>query len=107
MTSCMSPRSYLIQAENGRFYCRNWAHLKPWSSAEANSAQQSSGFTRDEDFPAEFHPPVTQSSSPEKAAPMTPDNHSTGEIFQDSPYRTPTTPTPPPAETERIIHDPM
>ncbi|KAK2727211.1 hypothetical protein QYM36_007893 [Artemia franciscana] len=27
----------------------------------------------------------------------TPDNCSTGEIFQDSPYRTPRTPTPPPA----------
>ncbi|KAK2723536.1 hypothetical protein QYM36_002019 [Artemia franciscana] len=92
--SCMSPRSYLIQAENGKFYCRNWAHLKPRSSAEGNSAQQSSGFTGGEDFPAEIHPPVTQSSSPKNAAPKTPDNRSTGEIFQDSPYRTA---TPPPA----------
>ncbi|KAK2716464.1 hypothetical protein QYM36_006817 [Artemia franciscana] len=49
----------------------------------------------DEDLPAEFHPPVTQSSSPKKAAPKTPDNRSTGEIIQDSPYRTPRTPTPP------------
>ncbi|KAK2727180.1 hypothetical protein QYM36_007867 [Artemia franciscana] len=90
--SCISPRSYLIQAENGRFYRRNRAHLKPRSSAEGNSAQQSSVFTGDEDLPAEFHPPVTQSSSPKKAVPKTPDNRSTGEIFQDSPYRTPTLP---------------
>ncbi|KAK2727058.1 hypothetical protein QYM36_007793 [Artemia franciscana] len=90
VTSCIAPRSYLIQAENGRFYCRNRAHLKPRSSAEDNSVQQSSGFTGDEDLLAEFHPPVTQSSSPKKAASKTPDNCSTGEIFQDSPYRTPT-----------------
>ncbi|KAK2706792.1 hypothetical protein QYM36_014732 [Artemia franciscana] len=70
------------------------AQWKPRSSAEGNSAQQYSGFTGDEDLPAEFHPPVTQSSSPKKAVPKTPDNHSTGEIFQDSPNRTP---TPPPA----------
>ncbi|KAK2706247.1 hypothetical protein QYM36_016329 [Artemia franciscana] len=75
----------------------NRAHLKPQSSAEGNSAQQSSGFTGDEDLPAEFHPPVTQSSSPKKAVPKTEDNRSTGEIFQDSPYRTPRTPTPLPA----------
>ncbi|KAK2724563.1 hypothetical protein QYM36_001156 [Artemia franciscana] len=112
VTSYVSPRSYLIQAENGRFYGRNRAHLKPRSSAEGNSAQQSSGFTGDEDLPAEFHPPVTQSSSPKKAVPKTPDNRSTGKIFQDSPYRTPRTPTPlqqqtVKAETERIIHDPI
>ncbi|KAK2705957.1 hypothetical protein QYM36_016094 [Artemia franciscana] len=76
---------------------QNRAHLKPRSSAEGNSAQQSSRFTGDEDLPAEFHPPVTQSSSPKKAVPKTPDNRSTGEIFQDIPYRTPRTPTPPPA----------
>ncbi|KAK2724490.1 hypothetical protein QYM36_001108 [Artemia franciscana] len=97
VTSCVSPRSYLIQAENGRFYRINRAHFKPRSSAEGNSAQQSSGFTGDEDLPAEFHPPVTQSSSPKKAVTKTPDNRSTGEIFQDSPYGTPRTPTPLPA----------
>ncbi|KAK2702305.1 hypothetical protein QYM36_019085, partial [Artemia franciscana] len=89
--------SILYGSKNGRFYRRNRAHLKPRSSAEGNSAQQSSGFTGDEDLTAEFHPPVTQSSSPKKAVPKTPDNCSTGEIFQDSPYRTPRTPTPLPA----------
>ncbi|KAK2712882.1 hypothetical protein QYM36_011547 [Artemia franciscana] len=101
VTSCGSPRSYFIQAENGRFCRRNRAHLKPRSNAKGDNAQQSSGFTGDKDLRAEIHPPVIQSSSPKNVALKTPYNCSTGEIFLDSPYRAPRTPTPPPEASSK------